>query len=494
MTDLLSQAIAVVFHWDIVLLIFGTLALGIMAGAMPGLSSTMSVAVISPLTFSMEPFTGIMALLGIYVGSAYGGSISAILLGIPGTPGAIATVFDGYPMARKGKAGEAIGVSTISSFVGGILSVLALALLSYPIASFALAFGPREYLALAVFALTAIASLSTSSVLKGVFSAMVGLFVGTIGLDAIHGMPRFNFGSTELMGGISFIPLIIGLFAVPETLVNIEKIGVVRRKTLLIKKVLPTRKTLLSIVPAQLRSAVVGIVIGTIPGTGTDIAAIVSYAQGRNISKRRESFGTGIAEGVACPEAANNAAVGGTMIPLLTLGVPGGAVTAIIMGAFMTHGLKPGPLLMTQNADLVYQIFVGLFVANIGLLILGLLGARLFAQVLRIHEAVLSAVVLLLCIVGSFAMRSDPFDVVTMFSAGLLGYLMVRVGVPRAPLIIGLILGPMVEVELSRTLLTIRGDWTQIFTPISSVIWALVLLPFVFPVLKKRFSRRGKKG
>ena len=277
---------------------------------------------ISPLTFSMEPFTGIMALLGIYVGSAYGGSISAILLGIPGTPGAIATVFDGYPMARKGKAGEAIGVSTISSFVGGILSVLALALLSYPIASFALAFGPREYLALAVFALTAIASLSTSSVLKGVFSAMVGLFVGTIGLDAIHGMPRFNFGSTELMGGISFIPLIIGLFAVPETLVNIEKIGVVRRKTLLIKKVLPTRKTLLSIVPAQLRSAVVGIVIGTIPGTGTDIAAIVSYAQGRNISKRRESFGTGIAEGVACPEAANNAAVGGTMIPLLTLGVP----------------------------------------------------------------------------------------------------------------------------------------------------------------------------
>lgn len=492
MENLYLQALAAVFQPDILLILTVSVAVGIVGGALPGISATMSVAVISPLTFTMEPLAGIVALLGIYTGAVYGGSISAILLGIPGTPGAVATVMDGYAMGRKGMAGRALGIATLSSLFGGTFSVLALALLSYPIAGFALSFGPREYLALAFFALTAVAALSGGSALKGAVAALIGMFLATIGIDEMYGTSRFHFNQLALMGGIPFIPAIIGLFAIPETLATIQGISAVRRRSLEIAKILPDRSTLIGLLPPQVRSSIIGTIVGAVPGTGSDIAAIVSYSQGKNMSRQPEKFGTGCAEGIACPEAGNNAAVGGTMIPLLTLGVPGGAVTAIILGAFMTHDLRPGPLLLQNNADLVYQIFVGMFFANFVMAGFGLLGARFFAKVIQVPEAVLAPVVLMLCVVGAFALNNSIYDVYVMAAAGLLGYLMVKVDIPRAPLVIGLIIGPMVERELTRTALVVDGDWLQAFTPTSSVIWVLALLPFVGPPVK-RWVQAGRR-
>jgi len=488
-SDLAFQAILAMAQPDLLLLLAGSVVLGIIAGCLPGISATMGVAVISPLTFTMDPFSGIVSLLGIYTGAVYGGSISAILLGIPGTPGAVATVADGYTMGRKGFAGKALGISTISSVIGGTFATVALAGLSYPIATLALSFGPREYLALAFFALTAVTTLSGGSVLRGGIATLVGMFLATIGIDEMYGSSRFHFGQAALYAGIPFIPAIIGLFAVPETLLTIERISSRHRKTLQVERIMPGFGVLRALIPAWLRSATIGTIVGAVPGAGSDIAAIVGYSQGRNFSRHPERFGTGCEEGIACPEAANNAAVGGTMIPLLTLGIPGGAVTAIILGAFMTHGLKPGPLLLQNDAPLVYKIFAGLMVANVMLLIFGLAGARLFARVLRIPDAVLAPSVLILCIVGAFALNNSLYDVMVMALAGLLGYAMVKTDVPRAPLVIGLIIGPMVERELTRTLLVVGDSWLSFFTPISAVIWILALLPFVWPMLRGRFAR-----
>ncbi|WP_366552662.1 tripartite tricarboxylate transporter permease [Aquibaculum sediminis] len=487
--SLLMEGFSIVLEIRLLLLLSGAVALGIVAGAMPGISATMGVALLSPLTFTMEPLSGILSLIGVYCGAVYGGSLSAILLGIPGTPGAVATTLDGYAMSRQGKPGIALGIATLSSFLGGVLSATALMLLSYPIAEFALAFGPREYLALVVFALTAMAALSGGSFLKGLFAGFIGLFLASIGIDETYGVSRYHFGYVLLMGGISFIPITIGLFAVPETLLSIERIGRAPRRVLRVNRIIPGRSVLASILPAQLRSGVIGTIVGAVPGAGSDIAAIVGYSQGKHMSRNPKRFGTGSAEGIACAESANNAGTGGSLIPLLTLGIPGGAVTAIMLGTFMTHGLQPGPLLLHSNAPLVYQIFAGVFIANLLLLAFGLSGAKLFARVLQVPESILTPTILLLCVVGAYAMRNNPVDVLIMFAAGMVGYIMVKTGIPRAPLIIGLILGPMVEGELARSLIIVGNDWWALLTPISSVIWLLAIAPFVAPLAIKGLRR-----
>jgi len=487
--ELVYQAVSAVVQIKALLLLMGGTFLGIVVGALPGISATMGVAIVSPLTFSMDPYHGIITLIGIYFGGIYGGSISAILLGIPGTPASVATTMDGYAMARKGVAGTALGISTISSFVGGQLSVIVLALVSFPIASFALSFGSREFLALAVFALTAIANLSGPSLLRGLFSAALGMLAASVGIDEINGTSRFTFGQPNLMGGIQFIPVMIGLFALPESLQNIEQISRAARHSIKVSKIVPGRQMLRSLVPAWLRSAVIGIIVGAIPGTGSDVGAIVGYSQGKNFSKQPEKFGTGFPEGLACAESANNAATGGSLIPLLTLGIPGGAASAIILGTFMIHGLKPGPLLLQNNADLVYKIFAGAFAANIFMIIFGLLGANLFARVVNIPKTILSPIILLLCVVGSFAMRNLTFDVFVMFTSGMIGYIMVKTDIPRPPLIIGLILGPFVESDLARSLMVVKNHWLTFFTPISTVLWILAVLPFLIPYFKRLIKR-----
>lgn len=494
--SLLIDGFSVVLELHTLILLAGAVLLGIVAGAMPGVSATMGVALLSPLTFTMEPLAGILSLVGVYCGAVYGGSLSAILLGIPGTPGAIATTLDGYAMSRQGKPGIALGIATLSSFLGGTLSAVALMVLAYPIADFALAFGPREYLALVVFAMTAMAALSGGAFLKGLFSGFIGLFLAGIGIDETYGVSRYHFGYLLLMGGISFIPVTIGLFAIPETLLSIERIGFAPRRALRVNRVIPDRATLAAILPAQLRSSAIGTFVGAVPGAGSDVAAIVGYSQGKHLSRHPERFGTGSPEGVACAESANNAATGGSLIPLLTLGIPGGAVTAIMLGTFMTHGLQPGPLLLLNSGPLVYQIFAGVFVANILLLIFGLSGSKLFARVLQIPESLLTPGILLLCVLGSYAMRNNVVDVLIMFAAGMVGYVMVKTDIPRAPLVIGLILGPMMESELARSLIVVGSEWQELFTPISTVIWLLAVAPFAVPLARRaaRYFRSTTKS
>jgi putative tricarboxylic transport membrane protein len=470
------------------LIITEGVALGIIVGVLPGLSATLGVALLSPLTFGMDPGTGLMMLLGVYVGAVYGGSMSAILLGIPGTPAAVATVFDGQPMAKRGEAGRAIGLATISSFCGGIVGAFVLLVLAKPVSTFGLAFGEREYFALGVLALTAVAQLSGTSFARGVFAACIGLFMATIGIGEVHGIPRFTFGNVNLLGGIPYIPVMIGLFAIPECIISIELLSRVRPKFPPVEHIVPPWTVLKSLIKAMARSAGIGTIVGAIPGTGADIAAIISYAQGKSLSRHPELFGTGYAEGIACPESANNAGTGGTMIPLLTLGIPGGAVTAILLGAFMVHGLYPGPLLMAKNADLVYTLIVGLFAANIIMLALGLGAARFFARVSRTPPALLAPIIMLLCIAGSFSMRNNWFDVFIMAVSGLFGYAMIKTALPRAPLVIGMILSGMIESNLARTVMLCQGDFLKFFTPISTLLIVLALLPFGKPWLVRAYN------
>lgn len=488
-----ASIVADVLSAKVILIIAEGVILGIVVGVLPGLSATLGVALVMPVTFAMEAFPGLMLLLGVYVGAVYGGSISAILMGIPGTPAAVATVLDGHPMTKKGEGGLAIGLATISSFLGGIASVVVLALVSGPFTRLGLAFGEREFFALGLFALTAVAKLSGRSLAKGLLSAGIGLFLATIGIDVVHGIPRFTFESTNLLGGIPYMPVMIGLFAIPETLVNIETISPVRFRPPKMGRILPGWSLLKSLIAPILRSIGIGIVVGTVPGTGADIAAIVSYSQGKNMSRHPELYGTGCPEGVACPESANNAGTGGTMIPLLTLGIPGGAVTAILLGAFMVHGLSPGPLLMSKNVDLVYKIILGMGVANVLMLVIGLSAARFFAEFSRIPVSLLSPIIMLLCIAGSFALRNNMFDVYVMAISGFAGYVMLKKDIPRAPLIIGMILSGMVETNFSRTMILCDGDIFKIFSPISTILFVLAILPFVAPYIKGWF-RTGRQN
>jgi putative tricarboxylic transport membrane protein len=423
-------------------------------------------------------------------------SISAILLGIPGTPAAVATVLDGQPMAKRGLAGKAIGFATISSFIGGLIGVLILLVLAQPISDFGLAFGEREYCALGILALTAVAQLSGKSLIKGLFSVAIGLFAATIGIDEIHGIPRFTFNHVNLLGGIPYIPVMIGLFAIPETLMNIERISPIPPKYPPVEKVIPSVSTLKGLSRPIFRSSLIGAAVGAVPGTGADIGAIIAYAQGKSMAKRPDLFGTGYPEGIACPESANNAATGGAMIPLLTLGIPGGAVTAIMLGAFMVHGLQPGPLLMTYNKDLVYALVAGMALAIVFMVILGLSLARFFGKVSRMPPALLSPLIMLLCISGAFSMRSNWFDVYVMGISGLFGYAMVKTRIPRAPLVIGMILSGMIESNFARSVMLCRGDFLKFFTPISSALLFLAAAPFAKPriIALYRSIRDGRKA
>ena len=323
----------------------------------------------------------------------------------------------------------------------------------------------------------------------------IGLFLATIGIDEIHGIPRFTFDSVNLLGGIPYIPVMIGLFAIPETMMNIELLSPIRLKYPPVERVIPPWSTLKGLTRPILRSSLIGTTVGAVPGTGADIGAIIAYAQGKTMAKRPDLFGTGYPEGIACPESANNAATGGAMIPLLTLGIPGGAVTAIMLGALMVHGLQPGPLLMTNNPDLVYSRIIGMALANVGMLVLGLSMAKSFGKVSRIPQALLGPVIMLLCISGAFSMRSNWFDVYIMGLSGLFGYAMVKTDIPRAPLVIGMILSGMVESNFARSFMLCQDNPFQFFTPISTLLLLLALAPFAKPWLLKAYrSVRGRRG
>jgi len=459
-------------------------AIGVIGGAIPGMSATMAVALTLPFTFSMTPITGILLLLGVYKGGIFGGSIPAILIKTPGTPASSATVLDGYPMAEKGQAGKALGMALWASCTADLISNLALIFFAGFLASFALSFGPPEFFTLILFSLTIIAGVSGESLLRGGLSAMLGLLLATIGLDLVYGTNRFTFGNPNMMGGLNFIAVLIGLFAIPEILSMVwnpsSHDGVARSLGKNWVTFQEYKKSFKSIV----RGSFIGVFLGSIPGIGAAPAAFLSYSEARRKSPNKENFGKGEIEGVAASEAGNNGVAGATLIPLLALGVPGDVITAIIMGAFMIHGLQPGPMMFILNVDIIYGLFIGLIVSSVFLFFIGSVAIRGFKYVADIPRGVLFPSVLILCVYGVFAVNNNIFDVGVMFAMGAVGFVMLRYKVPAAPFLIAFILGPLLEDNFRQSMLMSGSSgWVLFRGPITWFFWTLTVIT-VFAIVR----------
>ena len=450
---------------------------GICIGALPGLTATMGVALLLPMTFGMDAAQGILMLLGIYVGAIYGGSISAVLLHTPGTPASAATAIEGYKLSQRGEAGRALGVATLGSYIGGVVSVLCLVLISPQLAKLALKFSSAEFFLLAMFGLCIIGNISGDSVEKGLMCGCLGILVATIGIDSVTSYIRFcPKGNYNFMGGISYIPIMIGLFAMSQAFENIEEIFTEEQQQIKVTNIIPKKEDLKALFRISPITGLIGTMIGIIPGAGADIGAFVGYDVARSMAKHPEEFGNGSIEGICGPEGGNNGVTGGALIPMLTLGVPGDAVTAIMIGALTIQGLTPGPMLFQTNKVLVYTIFIGMFIANTLMCICGFAGIRLFSKVLSVPKVILTPIIFALCIIGSFAMKNSLFDVWVMLIAGVVGYFMGKAKVPTSPAILGLILGPMAEKNFRTALLKSGGD-PSVF--VSTVIcWFFIILIF----------------
>ncbi len=493
--DLFFQALVNVFDPMTFLLVVIGLTLGMIIGALPGLTATMGVALLLPLTFGLDTLAGLMVLIGVYFGSIYGGSISAILLKTPGTPASAVTSLDGFQLAQRGEASRALGISIVSSVAGGLISTLILILVAPQLAQVALKFNAPEYFALACFGLSIIISLSSSSIAKGLLVGMIGILISMIGIDVITGVTRYNFGSVNLLSGVSFIPVLIGVFAFSQALSQFEEIFLGNKDSVkvTVKRVLPRLSDLITVTPTIIRSSLIGTFIGSIPGTGGDISAYIAYNETKRWAKNKENFGKGEIKGVAAPEAANNATTGGAMIPLLTLGIPGDSVTAIILGALVMQGVRPGPALFNEQKELLYSIFSGMIVANLLLLVIAFIGIRFFIKVLSVRKEYLAPAIMILCVVGSFAINNNIFDVGIMLVMGIVGYFLNKFDYPQSPLIIALILGPMAEREFRRSLVLSNGDYSIFFnSPIFLFFMGIALLSLVFPIIKNFMPKKAK--
>jgi putative tricarboxylic transport membrane protein len=460
--DSLFSAISMAFDLQVVAMAAAGLVIGIVIGAIPGLNVPLAVAVALPVTFTVEPLVGIAMLVGIYKGGTYGGSLSAILINVPGTPAAAATALDGSPLMKQGKAGKALKISLYSSIIGEFVSDLALIFFAIPMAIAALSFGPAENFALGVFSLTLIAVLSEGNMLKGLFAGALGVFLSTFGIDPLTGDFRLTFGVAEISAGWTFIALVMGVFAVAEGFALMERKIVRRAGTAKVSLSGPehriTREEWRECLPTIARSAPIGVVIGAIPGLGSAISAFLNYGLARNFSKHPERFGKGAVEGIAAAESGNSAVTSSTFIPLLTLGIPGDVITAIMLGAFMIHGLVPGPMLFTESADFVSAFFIVILITTLLHLFIARAGMPLFVQAVRIPNDILFPIVLLLCFTGVYIATNSVFDLYVMLGFGLLGYSMNKTGFPIAPLLIGFILGPLVEIGLRQSLIISRGN------------------------------------
>ena len=457
---------------SLLLLVF-SVVWGIAFGAVPGLTGIVGVALLIPFTFVLDPIAGLLLLSGVYVGSTFGGSISAILFNTPGSPEAACTALDGYPMARRGEAGKALGIALAASAIGGIFGTIVLMLLAPPMAQFALNFGPAEYFALAVLGITAIAAIGGGSILKGLVAGLLGLGIATVGLDPITGTERYTFGNLSLLTGISFVPAIIGTFALAEVLQRSGERVTTGQVITDVSTQLPSLREFLATRITLLRSSTIGAIIGALPGVGATTAAFISYSEAVRWSKRPQDFGTGIADGIAAPESANNSAVGGSMVPLLALGIPGSATTAVMLGGLTIHGIIPGPLLMENNAQLVYTIFIGMFLANILMLVFGIRAARYFALVLKAPYALVGPAIVVLCMTGVYALNSNIGDVGIMLAMGAFGFLLRKLKYPIASFVIGLVLGPIAETSLRQGLvISDYNYWEFVSRPITAVLLA----------------------
>lgn len=460
--------------------------LGIIFGAIPGLGVMLAIAILLPFTFSVDPISGITMLLGIYCGGTYGGSISAILLNVPGTPAAAATTLDGYPLARSGQAKKPLIMSVVASTSAGLVSAVILLVAAPQLAKLTLYFGPAEYFTLALFALSIIASVSGKDIIKGLIAGCLGIFLATIGLDPATAVTRFTFNNTYLIGGLTLVPALIGLFAFSEVLLKINGTDKVQKTNINLTKgdgltFGEIRKSLKTI----FKSSIIGTIIGVIPGTGGTSAAFISHNEAKRSSKNPENYGKGELDGVAAAEAGNNGVTGATLIPLLTLGIPGDGATAVLLGAFMMNGLIPGPNLFTEHSTTIYAIIIGLIFVNIFMLLQGRLLINFFAKIAKLKDSFLLPILILTCTAGIFAEAGHTFNIYVAIAFGIIAYLLLKFEFPLVPLLLGIILGPIAEENLIRTLTISDGSLAIFFTrPISVFFILLTLLPLVLGFIK----------
>ncbi len=495
MFEHLLDALPAVFQFQSILAMVLATGAGIVIGALPGLSATMGVALLIPFTFGMHPLTALLAMAGMYNGAIYGGSIAAILLNIPGTPAAVCTTLDGHPMAKRGEGVLALQTAVIGSTFGGVISALSLMFVAPYLAALALSFGPAEYFWVAVLGLSTIASFISGSTIKGLISGVLGLLVSTTGTDAITGATRFNFGTLYLMDGIPQLVALIGLFSIPEVYTILEKSGKTQVKadiSLVASKGWHWVKDTARSWGIWIRSSVLGVIIGMLPGAGANIAAFISYNDARQRSKTPELFGTGFIDGVTASETANNAVTASSLAPMLTFGVPGNAVAAVMIGGLMIHGLQPGPNLFVKEPIVVYGLMWGMLLTNFIMLFFGMIGSRLFAKCLLIPPTLMAAAIAALSVVGTYSINNSMGDVYAMLCCGFVGVIMIRLRIPVAPAVLGIILGGMAEDELRRAML-IADSPLELFTrPVSAVLVVLTLVSLLYPVY--RAYRRRKKG
>ena len=460
--------------------VFWATLLGITVGMMPGLTATMGIALLTGLTFQWATGDAILILICMYVGAIYGGSRSAILINVPGTPAAAATVFDGYPLARSGRAGEAIGLATTASFLGSMIGLFFLSFFTPLLGSIALEFRSFEFFWLSLFGVIICGNLTApKDPLKGWISGVLGLFLAMIGMDVIQAFPRYTGGSIELSGGLSLIPALVGLYGIPEVLSGLSEIQL-QEKAMQIKRVIPRMKELWDNRKNIVRSGIIGVIIGAIPGVGENIAAYVSYDFAHRASKHPEKFGKGSEEGLIAAETANNACVGGAIIPVLALAVPGSPPAAVLMAAMWLHGMRPGPLLMLETPNYIYEISAQFLVATFAMLVLGLFMVRTMVKVLNVRNTILMPIVFILCAIGSFAISGRIFDILIMLIFGVIGYAMRKLEYADAPFILGLILGDMLDENLRRSLMLTSGAIWPLFTrPICIILIILTVLTVV---------------
>ena len=473
--------------------------MGTLVGVLPGLGPTAAIALLLPVSFHIPPVSTVIMLAGIYYGAMYGGSTTSILVNIPGEAASVITCLDGYQMAKKGRAGPALGMAAFGSFIAGTLGVVGIMLVAPPMARFALAFGPAEYFSLLLMGIVVIIYMSSGSILKDLLSALFGLLLGTIGMDSISGTQRLTFGVLELTDGIGFIPAVMGLFGVSEILMNVERAVVTTLVTDNVQNLLPTREDWKESFWPIIRGTVLGFFMGVLPGPAPVISTYSSYALEKRISKTPEKFGTGHIVGVAGPESANNAASSGAMIPLFTLGIPANSVIAVLLGAFMIHGLQPGPMFITKHPDVFWATIVSMYLGNVMLLVLNLPLIPLWVKVLKVPYTILFPLILIFCLIGVYSLNFSQVEIALMIGFGVLGYLMKKYKFDMPPLILALVLGPMIENNLRLSLLMSQGDPTTFLRrPLSAVFMTvsavLMLLSMVPGLQRRRSTLKDKLG
>jgi putative tricarboxylic transport membrane protein len=482
MFELLGQGLITILQWQYLLPLFvGTLA-GVVGGALPGVTITMTIIVVLPFTFGLDPLQGLAVMTGVYVGGSAGGLVTACLLGIPGTPSAIATTFDGFPMARNGEPGRALWLGVWASFLGGLLGGMFLIFVTGPLAAIALQFGPWEFFSLFVLAMAMVAGLVETSIAKGLISTAIGLLITVIGNDPITGVPRFNFGSDFVGGGFAFLPVLIGIFAFSQIMTDVEKLGTPAAAAAVqaAKSLSVSHLKVIGEIFARpfllLWSTIVGIAIGILPAIGGSAANMLAYDQAKKFSRRPEKFGSGIPEGIIASESSNNANVGGSLVTIMAFGIPGDAVTAVMLGAMTIHGIQSGPLFVAQHPQLAYGIYAAYLLAHpLMVLIIGV-GALFILRITSVRLAVLAPIVLVLCVIGAYALNNTMQSVYVLLLFGVVGYILVKLGFPLAPLILGLILGDQIEINLVRAIMTDSDPWLFVTRPISGGLLAAALL------------------